>query len=106
MWWRAADQRPDRLVRARRILDQEDEQRPVADRDALEASEGAAEGLEAGNGLVEARAERSRERRSRERVVDVVEARQPQRPAPRPPGRDEVEGRVVDPRELDRPRGD
>ena len=54
--------------------------------------------------LVERGAERARERRGAHRVVDVVEARQRELDPARALRHDEVEGRPVEPCELDRPR--
>ena len=71
----ALEQRPHGLVRAGGVLDQEDQQLLVADRDPLEAAERGAEPLQPGADLLERRAERVRERGRAERVVDVVEAR-------------------------------
>ena len=62
----AVDERPHRLVRAGGILDQEQEEPLVADRDPLEAPERGGEALEPGGDLVERRAERAGERRCRE----------------------------------------
>ena len=71
----AFDERSDRLVRAGRVLDQEHEQAPVADRDPLEAPERGREAPEPGANIVEPDPERQRQRCGSERVVDVVEPR-------------------------------
>ena len=72
----AVDERAHDLVRAGRILDQEEQELLAVDRDALEPAERGAEAREPGGDLVERRAERLRECRGAERVVDVVEAGQ------------------------------
>ena len=85
----AVDERPDRLVRARRVLDQQHQQPPVADRDPLEPPEGSREPLEARPHVVEpdARAHSASDAAA-ERVVDVVEAREAAaRSRARPPAR-------------------
>ena len=68
------DERTDGLVGACGILDQEQQDAFVPDGDALEAAERRGETPEARGNLVELRAERAREGRSCDRVVDVVEA--------------------------------
>ena len=93
----ALDERPDRLVRAGRVLDQQHQQPPLADRDPLEAAERGAEALEPGRDVVERDAERARERRGGERVVDVVEAGHAQAHATSPLRRDERERGVLEP---------
>ena len=70
--------------------------------DPLEAPERAAEALETRRRPRPASPQRERERRGGERVVDVVEARQPQPDASRAAGGDEVEHRRRDPFQLDR----
>ena len=103
----AVDERPDRLVRARRVLDQQDQHGAVvADRDPLEAAERGAEARETRRDLVERRAERPGERGRGERVVDVVEPGKGELDPPRPLGRDEVERRAVEPAQLELPRRD
>ena len=72
----AVDERAHDLVGAGRVLDQQHQQAAVADRDPLEAAEGGREAAQAGGDLGERQAERERERRGAERVVDVVEAGQ------------------------------
>ena len=86
---RAVDERPDRLVRARRVLDQEHQR--AAGRRSRSARSGrtpprSARARRATSSSADP--ERQRERRCSERVVDVVEAGQPQLDrAPRPPAR-------------------
>src|SRR4029450_10931787 len=74
-WATAFDERANRLVRAGRVLDQEQQDAPVADRDALESPESRVEALEADGYVVEPHAEGTRERCGGDRVVDVVEPR-------------------------------
>ena len=72
----AVDERANRLVRAGRVLDQEQKDPLVADLDPLEPPERGGEAREPGGDLVERRTDGARECRCRERVVDVVEARE------------------------------
>ena len=64
------------LVGARRVLDQQDRQLAVAERDALAAAEHRGGRPEAAGDGRRVDLERARESRGGERVVDVVEARQ------------------------------
>ncbi len=73
----------------------------VADLDALEAAESGAEALEPCLDLVQRRAERDRERGGRDRVVDVVEAGQPQADAASRLARDQIERHALQAVELD-----
>ncbi len=99
----AVDERAHDLVRAGRILDQEEQQLLAVDRDALEPAEGGAEAGEPRDDLVERRAERLRERRSGERVVDVVEARaSASSTRARSRRRDEIERDPLEAVQLDR----
>ena len=61
---------------------------------------------EPGDDVVERHAERQRERRRAERVVDVVEPGQLQLDPARPVGRDEIEGRTLETVQLDGTRYD
>ena len=90
------DERAHSLVRAGRVLDQQEQQSLAVDRDPLEAPERGAEAGEAVDDLIGRRAERPRERRRAERVVDVVEAGERQLDASRPVGSDEVEGGALE----------
>src|SRR5581483_135558 len=92
----AVDERPDRLVRAGRILDQQEEQALVADLDPLEAPERGREPLQPGHDLLDTRAERARERSRGDGVVDVVQTRQGERDALRSLGRDELKGGALE----------
>ena len=87
----AVDERANRFVCARGILDQEQEDSLVPDGDAFEPAERRREAPEPGGDLVELRAERAGERRGRDRVVDVVEARQRKLDGPGSLGRVEPE---------------
>src|SRR5262249_25093426 len=69
----ARDERPHRLVRAGRILHEQDEHALVADGDPLEAPERGPEPLQSGDDVVERRPERERQGGRAERVVDVVQ---------------------------------
>ena len=91
------DERPHDFVRAGGVLDQEDEDVSVAQRDPLEAAEGGAEPLEARLDPLQLDPHRLGQRRGRERVVDVVEAGEAQADARRPLGRHEVEGGALEP---------
>ena len=99
----AVDERADGLVRAGRVLDQEQEELLVADCDALEAPERGGEALEPGRDVVEPRAERAGQRRRRDGVVDVVEPRQTELDPARAFRRVELEGGPLQPLQVDVP---
>ena len=71
-------ERAQDLVRAGRVLDQQDRELDVADREPLGATERGLHVAQAGDDRVERDAEREAQRGGAERVVDVVEARQRQ----------------------------
>ena len=100
------EERAHHLVRAGRVLDQQDEERAVADADALRAAERRGEALETALDLLRRRAERVRQRRRRKRVVDVVEPREAQAHVELRVGQGESERRALEPVELDRPSRD
>src|SRR3954471_10583211 len=100
------DERAHGFVRARGILDQQQEQLLAVDRDALEPAESGAEATETVDDLVEGGAESARKRRGTDGVVDVVETRQRQLDAPRSLGRHEIECGPLEAGELDRAGGD
>ena len=67
-------ERPEDLVRAGRVLDEQDRQLPLADVNCLCAPERGRDSLEPGDDLREWDLERKAQRGSADRVVDVVEA--------------------------------
>jgi hypothetical protein len=93
-------ERPQHLVRPRRVLDEQDRRR-AAEVERLGAAEGGRDGLQPGHDVVERHAERQRERGGAEGVVDVVEAGERQLD---PPPLQRERGRA-DPAQLD-VRGD
>ena len=70
------EDRAEHLAEADRVLDQRQEELALLDRDALQSPEGGGEALQPGLDCREIQAERDADGRGRERVVDVVEARQ------------------------------
>src|SRR5215813_10960956 len=97
---------PDSLVRAGRVLDQEQEDALLADVDALEAAERRGEALEPGRDLVELGTERTAESGRRHGVVDVVETREPKLDPSRAFRRVEPEGSAIQPLQRDVARRD
>src|SRR5262249_40552403 len=98
------DERSNGFVGAGRVLDQEQKEPFLVDGDALEAAERRGEALETGRDLVELCPEGAGESGSCDRVVDVVETRQPQLDSPRPLRRVEPERGVLEPVQRDVPR--
>ena len=71
---RAARERRERLVGPCGVLDQQHDRRAIGERDPLEAPERRAEARQPVRDVLEGRAERERDARRREGVLDVVQA--------------------------------
>ena len=105
--WRAGvDQRAHDLVGAGRVLDQQQQQPPVADRDPLEAPERSGDAPEPAGDLARAGRRASGSGARGERVVDVVEARERELPRAGPSGATSRNEAPLEPAQLDLARGD